>query len=382
MVDTPLIRSIRCHVVHVTSRTNWVVVVVDTDDERSGYGEATLDGTEPQVVAEVEAAADRLRDGPAHPGLRSLLPHPGAFGGLAHAAAGSAIEQALWDLLGQRLGAPVSELLGGPRAGTVRLYANVNRGLLVDRSADRFAAGARAAADAGFDAVKIAPFDGIRWEPEQERRVGRAIDAGLERVHAVRDAVGGDVDLLIDCHGRFNPRTATVVVRALESVDPYWIEAPVPERDLEGWRRVRDATSARLAGGEFLVGAEAHRRFLAATGVDVVMPDVKYCGGIGGLMGVAAIAASFGAEVAPHDPSGPVATIATGHAALAAADQLVEYAWGETPWRSALVCGREVVEGGRLHLDGAPGLGLRLDDVLVASHPYQPTPVGPDLWER
>ena len=158
---------------------------------------------------------------------------------------------------------------------------------------------------------------------------GALIDAGLARIDAVRDAVGPAVDVLIDCHGRFNPRTATVVVREMERIDPYWIEAPVSERDLEGWRRVRDSTSARLAGGEFLVGLEAHRRFIAATGVDVVMPDVKYCGGISGLVQVAAVAESFGVAVAPHDPSGPVSTAATAQAALAApTPQLVEFALG------------------------------------------------------
>jgi len=383
VTDTPLISAIRPVVVHVTTRTNWVFVVVETGDGRSGVGEATLDGHEPQVLAEVAAAAQRLVRRPAIPVQGGLRPHPGAFAGMAHNAATSAIEQALWDLLGQRLGAPVSELLGGPGEGSVRLYANVNRAILGSRAPETFAAAARDAVAAGFDAVKVAPFDGLRWEPEQERPARALIDAGLARIGAVREAVGRDVDVLIDCHGRFNPRTATVVVREMEAIDPYWIEAPVSERDLEGWRRVRDSTSARLAGGEFLVGLEAHRRFIEATGVDVVMPDVKYCGGIGGLMAVAAVADSFGTAVAPHDPSGPVSAAATGHAALAAArPQIVEFAWGETPWRSEIVGGGESVEAGHLMLTRRPGLGLSLDEAFAAAHPFEETPVGPDLWER
>jgi galactonate dehydratase len=259
----------------------------------------------------------------------------------------------------------------------------VNRAILGSRTPEAFAAAARGAVAAGFDAVKVAPFDGLRWEPEQERPARALIDAGLARIAAVRAAVGSGIDVLIDCHGRFNPRTATVVVREMEVIDPYWIEAPVSERDLEGWRRVRDSTSARLAGGEFLIGPEAHRRFIEATGADVVMPDVKYCGGIGGLTEVAAIAASFGTEVAPHDPSGPVSAAATGQAALAAAGpQIVEFAWGETSWRADLVGGGETIEGGRLVLGGRPGLGLSLDEAVAAAHPFEETPVGPDLWER
>ncbi len=383
MAQSPLIAAIRTSVVHVTTRTNWVLVLVETDDGRMGVGEATLDGHEPQVLAEVAAAARELIGQPAIPTLPALRPHPGAFGGLAHAAARSAIEQALWDLLGQRLGTPISELLGGPSSGSVRLYANVNRSTLLSRSPEAFAAAARGAVAAGFGAVKVTPFDGLRWDPEQERPARALIDAGLARIHAVRAEVGPGVDVLIDCHGRFNPRTAVVMVREMEAIDPYWIEAPVPERDLEGWRHVRDSTSARLAGGEFLVGLEAHRRFISATGVDVVMPDVKYCGGIGGLMAVTALATSFGTAVAPHDPSGPVSTAATAHAALASgADQIVEFAWGETTWRSDLVSGGETLDGGRYVLPGRPGLGVQLDETLAALHPFAETPVAPDLWER
>jgi galactonate dehydratase len=383
MARTPVIRAIRTSIVHVTARTNWVFVIVDTDDDRTGVGEATLDGHETHVLAEIAAAARVLVGTPAVPSSRALRPHPAAFGGMAHNAAISAIEQALWDLLGQRLGAPVSELLGGPSEGSVRLYANVNRAILGSRAPEAFAGAAVAAVDAGFDAVKVAPFDGLRWEPEQDRAARRLIDAGLARIHAVRDAVGPEIDVLIDCHGRFNPRAATVVVREMEKIDPYWIEAPVSERDLEGWRRVRDSTSARLAGGEFLVGLEAHRRFIEATGVDVVMPDVKYCGGIGGLAQVTALAAAFGTEVAPHNPSGPVSTAATAHAALAAATpQIVEFACGEASWRSELVGGGEVIEGGRIVLDGQSGLGVHLDEAFAAGHPFEETPVSADLWER
>ena len=383
MSRVPTISGIRTVVVNVTTRTNWVLVIVESSDDRRGIGEATLDGHEPQVLAEVAAATAGMAGQPALPTLRRLQPHPSAFAGMAHNAAGSAIEQALWDLLGQRLEAPVSELLGGPAGGTVRLYANVNRSILGSRSPAAFGTAARAAVDDGFGAVKVAPFDGLLWEPEQERPARTLIDAGLERIHAVRDAVGSDIDVLIDCHWRFNPRTAIVVIREMEAIDPYWIEAPVSERDLDGWRRIRAATDARLAGGEFLIGLEAHRRFIAASGVDVVMPDVKYCGGIRGLAGVTAVADSFGTAVAPHDPSGPVSAAATAHVALAATTpQIVEFAWGEAPWRSALVGGAEVVTAGRLVVADRPGLGIDLDEALAAEHPFVETPVGPNLWER
>ncbi len=243
----------------------------------------------------------------------------------------------------------------------------MNRSLLGDRSSEAFAGAARAAVAGGFDAVKVAPFDGVLWEPRQDRKAATLIDAGLERVHAVRAAVGPDVDVLIDCHFRFSARTASWVVSQLVEVDPYWIEAPVPERDIEGWRHVRASTDARLAGGEFLVGLEAHRRFLEATGVDVVMADVKYCGGIGTLRQVAALAESFGRELAPHNPSGPVATAASVQVAVVSPNvPVIEYGWGEVEWRADLVHGLERIEAGRLHASPGPGLGVALDPDVVA----------------
>ena len=333
------ITAIRTSVVFVTQRTNWAFVLVDADDGRTGIGEATLDGHEEQVLAEVRAATPRFVGQPAAPLANLTRPHPGAFGGLAHAAANSAIEQALWDLAGQRLAVPVSELLGGTARSSVRAYANVNRSLLADRSPAAFAMAAQESVSAGFDAVKCAPFDGLRWEPEEDRRGGALIAAGLDRLHAVREAIGPEVDLLVECHGRFNPRTAAAVLPRLAALRPYWIEAPVPERDLEGWRRVRDATDARLAGGEMLVGLAAHRLFIEASGVDVIMGDVKYCGGIATLRDVGALADAYGIQLAPHNPSGPVSTAATAHvgAAMPHVVPIMEFAWGEADWRAALV---------------------------------------------
>lgn len=379
----PAIRSISSAVVNATPRTNWVFITVETVDGLTGLGEATLDGHERQVVDEVGAFAAHLVGSPATPRNSVLRPHPAAFGGLAHAAASSAIETALWDVAGKRSGLSVAELLGGPITDGVRLYANVNRSLLSERSPAAFAMASRQAVAAGFEAVKVAPFDGVLWQPRQDRHAWQLIEAGLERVFDVRAAVGPEIDVLVDCHFRFNRHTATRVVAELEAVDPYWIEAPVPERDVEGWRHVRASTESRLAGGEFLVGVESHRRFLQDTGVDVIMADVKYCGGIDTLRQIAGLAESFGAELAPHNPSGPVATAASAQVAVSAFNTpILEFAWGEVDWRSALVCGSEVVEGGRLLLPSGRGIGVDLDATMVADHPGVPMWKRSDLWRR
>ncbi len=380
----PSITAIRPVVVNATVRTNWIFVIVETDDGRSGVGEATLDGHEAQVLAELDTAATSLVGSSPDPRSPALRPHPGAFGGLAHAAARSAIEQATWDLLGQRLDAPIVELLGGPAGGRVRAYANVNRGILDDRSPEAFAAAVEAAVADGFDAVKIAPFDGLRWQPETDRHARSLIDAGLARIAAVRAAVGPDVEVMIDCHGRFDARTAIAIIPLIDAFAPSWIEDPVPGSDLAGWRRVRDATSSRLAGGEALVGLATFRRFIEASGVDVVLADVKWCGGIAALSAIADLAEAHGIALSPHNPSGPVSTAATAHVALAMGPvvPLVEVALGEADWRVDLVGGGEAIDRGSIVVGAGPGLGLRLDEVLAARHPFRESPVSPELWER
>jgi galactonate dehydratase len=369
------IATVTSATVGATVRTNWVHVVVTDDTGGSGVGEATLDGHEPQVhafVADLEQVLrDRVLTSPAQ--LETELGLEAAPGGLAYAAALSAVEQAVWDLHGKQLGAPVWALLGGLAPPSLALYANLNRALLGDRSPAAFAALAARAVEAGFRMVKCAPFDGIVRGELEDRDVRRLVDEGIARVGAVREAIGPDVDLCVDCHYRFTGRSAPTVLDRLAAFDPYWVEAPVAEHRLEEWARVRAATHLRLAGGEMMAGLATFRRFLDATGVDVVMPDVKYVGGIGGLRTIAGLALSRGVLVAPHCPSGPVSTLASAHACAHLPNFLVlEHAFGEADWRSELVTPREEVVGGELRLGDRPGLGCELDAQVVSAHPWQP----------
>lgn len=366
------IRDLRTTVVNATPHTNWVMVHVDTEEGPSGIGEATLGGHEDLVIACVAQLAPRFAGQSAGAIEWLCTPVPGAPGGLAYAAALSAVEQALWDLLGQELGVPVHRLLGGPCRDRIRVYANINRGTQGSRSPTAFARSAEEAVTAGFTAVKCAPFDGLFRQSLEDRQGRELVEAGLARLRAVREGIGDDIDLLIECHGRFDARTAIRVINELEAYRPYWIEAPVSERDLVGWRSVRANTRARLAGAESRTGVEAHRYFLEASGADVVMPDVKYVGGIGPLKKVAALADAWGAEVSPHNPSGPVGTLSSLHATAAITNcPILEFPWGEVDWRSDLVGGAERLRGGCLLLPKGPGLGITFDTTLAAAHPRQ-----------
>jgi galactonate dehydratase len=293
----------------------------------------------------------------------------------------SGIEQALLDLEGKARGLPVWQLLGQRVRARVPLYANINRAT-TDRSPEGFATSARAALAQGLRAIKLAPFDDLRPGSTAQLDGQAQIALGIERVRAVRQAIGPAAALLVDCHSRLDEPSALHVARALEDVDLYWFEEPVSWR-LEGGAalaRVRQACGLRIATGESIFGTDTYRRLAAQAAADVFMPDVKHVGGIHACVAVGGIAAEHGLEASPHNPSGPVACAASLHAAaVMPACTLLEFAWGEVPWRSQLVRPAEAVDAGSLPVPESPGLGVELHTGLLANLPAWPDPSSPSI---
>ncbi len=291
--------------------------------------------------------------------------------GLATATAVSACEQALWDIAGKAAGLPIYRLLGGPIRSRIPLYANINRAAR-ERTPEDFARHATDAVGAGFRAVKCAPFDGIEQrrvqEPDQRERVRR----GIACVAALRDAVGPDVDVYVDCHSKFDAPTALAVARELAALGVRWFEEPVPTEDRAGLQALRPSVHAlgmELIGGELLYGVAGFLPYLTPRIFDLIMPDVKHCGGIAATMAVGNVADACGIAVAPHNPSGPVSMAASTQVAAALPRvRALEHAWGEAPWRASLLVPPERVEDGHFVLSDAPGLGIALADAVVSAH--------------
>lgn len=366
------VEQISTTIVVVNARTRWLFVHVETHEGIRGTGEATLDPPFEMGVAGVQQAASRVVDksfdSPNE--LFGELVSSELRGGLVEWAGQSAIEQALWDIVGRDLGLPVHQLFGGKRRDHVGAYANLNPGLMGDRSPAAFAAAAAAAVTGGFTAIKCAPFDGLERHPNS-RTSASLLEAGLERVQAVREAVGSEIALMVDCHQRFDARTAARSIEKLSEFAPYWIEEPVSPHSLEAWSAVRSATDARLAGGETLSGLVAFRDFISRSGVDVVMPDVKYCGGLESLRKISAVAEAEGVVVSPHGPDGPVSSLATVHVVATLPNiEMVEYAWRDSEWRSDLVSGAETLDQGRLVVPDTPGFGGEFDFDVAAAHSH------------
>ena len=329
-MDTPAIVTVTPHAQHVSGKTTWSFVRVTLADGMAGWGEATINGREADIAAEVrrQEAVLRGRAGDVAIPLPPLA--PGQLGW----AVVSAIDQALWDIAARRAGQSLAAYLGtGVLRPSVPLYANINRGIL-DRSPAGFAAAADAAADAGFSAVKIAPFDDLT--PVLAGGVGgaRLIRSGLDRIAAAHAALAGRATLMVDCHWRFTAATAEAALREAALTGITWFECPLPETaetmaDIVHLRGVANAAGVRLAGletasclADFLPWADAY---------DVVMPDVKYAGGLAETLRIAEVLGAKGVGISLHNPTGSVCHAVSLHVSAALESNLpLEIQWGES----------------------------------------------------
>ena len=355
-------------IVHVNHRGDWVFVRVHTDENLTGLGEASHSGNDSLLLVVLEQFKKRLTgENPLKIEAiwnRLRRPDSGRVGNTAL----SAIEQALWDIMGQHLGVPIRTLFGGELRKRLRLYANINRHV-IDRSPEGFARAALQAADEGFTAVKLAPFDELR-SPDHIRTGPRAAwCSGVERVRAVRDAIGEDVELAVDCHGRMEASEAILVAEALADCNLFWYEEPVPHTFTDELMRVTRAVPMPTASAESVFALEGFRPFLTQPVVDVIMPDVKHDGGLLETKRIAGAARMSRMLVSPHNPASPVSTAATAQVMSTVTNFFIlEYAWGEVDWRADLLEPAERIEDSYLILPEGIGLGHRLNHDVFERH--------------
>ncbi len=278
----------------------------------------------------------------------------------------AAFDVACWDLVGQALGEPVWRLLGGRYRERVPAYAN--GWYRTGRDPDAFAAAARQVVERGYRALKLDPFGAavVDLSPSERRRA-------LALVAAVREAVGPDVDVMIEMHGRFAPGAAAVMAAELERFAPAWLEEPVPFDSPQGLARVRAATRVPIATGERIHLLADFRPLIEGGSVDILQADLSHFGGLTGLKRLAAWAEAYELPLAPHNVCGPVGTAANVHFAAATPNVLVVEHFNDfaDPWLSEIVDEAPWVDpaDGCFRLPDRPGLGLRLDREACARHP-------------
>lgn len=353
--------------VRVSERTTWMFVHLRTNLGLAGLGECSL-GKRRELPALGEAFEAVRGRSPFDIEAYRAAARERAAGGIFEATAFSAIEQALWDLVGRAVDAPVHALTGGKLRDSLPAYANINRATR-ERTPEGFAANARAAVEDGFTAIKAAPFDGFPALDAPASEVAAAADLGVACVEAIREAVGAEIDILIDCHSFFDFELAVDVARRLQPQRLAWYEEPVAPTDVAATKAIASGIEQRMAGGEFLFGIEGFGPLCREQAVDVIMPDVKHCGGLLEGRKIAAVAELDGIAVSPHNPSGPVATAASAQLCAGLPNfEILEMQWGEAAWRGDLVDPPERFENGSIAAPDGPGLGVELNDAVAQEH--------------
>lgn len=256
-----------------------------------------------------------------------------------------------------------SSTVGGKCRSKIRLYANINRATS-ERTPRGFAQNAERAVDEGFTAVKCAPFDNVSVSDISKNSQSSAINLGVDRIRAIRKCIGPDIDLLVDCHSRFNPGLFIQTSKALDDLNLFWIEDPVPLVDLDAVAHVSQSTSMPIATGERLRTLSDFDKLLKHGSVDYILPDVKHVGGLLGLKKIATLAETTNVRITPHNPSGPVATAASVQCMASVPNfGILEYAWGEVDWRSTLVDPPETIKDGFIEIPNRQGLGITLNSL-------------------
>jgi galactonate dehydratase len=279
----------------------WLFLKLTTSDGRVGWGEPIVEGRSHTVVAAVEELLDDylLGEDPARIEDHWQTMYRGGFyrGGPVLMSAIAGIDQALWDLKGKGFGAPVHELLGGRARDRIRVYQWIGG----DRPADVGEA-AREKVDAGFSALKMnatAELESIDTPA--------SVAAAADRIAAVREAVGDEVDVGVDFHGRVAKPMARRLAAALEPYDPMFIEEPVLPEHNDALPAIRASTTIPIATGERMYSRWDFKEVLEADAVDLIQPDVSHAGGITELKKIASMAEAYDVSVAPHCPLGPIA---------------------------------------------------------------------------
>ena len=357
------IETFVCH----AYRTNWVFVKVATDAGLHGVGEATLEMRE-LTVAEACRELGRTLVGRDPFNIEAFWhdAYRDAYwrGGPVLMSALAGVEMALWDIKGKALGVPVWQLLGGQVRDRVPCYANGWFAPAV-RPAE-FAEKARLAVAQGFRGLKWDPFGSAYMNISKP-----GLREAVACVQAVVEAVGPEVDILIEGHGRFNVPTAVRIAHALEDCDLTWFEEPIPPDNPAALAEIRRRVRVPIAGGERLYSRWDFRDYLRQGCADFIQPDVSHVGGIGELRKIAAMAEAEHIPICPHNPSGPVANAATLQIAACTPNFfLLETMATDVPHRRAVSTERVRFEHGHMLIPDAPGLGIDLDFAALAAHPY------------
>jgi galactonate dehydratase len=361
-----------------TQWRNLTFLKIETDDGLVGLGEARSLNKDDALIGYLNEAVQRYVIGADPFEIERITGQMfrGDFGRAGEIAmTGIAlVEMACWDIVGKAVNQPVYRLMGG--AVRERIPAYANGWYTVERTPEEFYAAALRAVARGYRALKFDPFGSGFYElsrPEKLRSIGL--------VEAVRSAVGDEVEILIEMHGRFNPVTAIEMIRELAPFKPSWFEEPVPPENLPALKKVSEAVAplgVPIATGERIHTLYEYRELFELGAADIIQPDITHLGGLLNAKKLAAWADAYYVLVAPHNVGGPVSTAAALHLAACTPNFKIQEHFNDfcEPYVKEAARGvPEVAESGpdagTFALPQGPGLGVTLDEEVFRAHPRQ-----------
>jgi galactonate dehydratase len=363
------ITRLTTHVVGTPWR-NLTHVQVHTDEGLTGVGEARMLGHTNALLGYLSEAEHNHIAGSDPFDIEDLVRRMkyGDYGRAGEIVMSgiACVEMACWDIVGKALGQPVWRLLGGKVRDRIKAYAN--GWYTVERTPEAFHAAARKVVERGYRALKLDPFGSGRFELDRAETL-----RSIALVEAVRDAVGPDVELLIEMHGRFSPATAIRLAALLAPYHPEWIEEPCPPENPKAMAKVAAHTTLPIATGERIHVRIEFRELFELQAVDIIQPDISHIGGIAETRKLAATAETHYVLVAPHNVGGPVLTAANLHLAACTHNFKIQEHFNDFADAAIkkVAPGLPEVVDGYFALPTAPGLGVELDVDACAEFPQQ-----------
>ena len=353
----------------------YVFIEVSTDEGITGWGEIT--GTLPAANRSVCAALRHVSDliEGDDPRLIEMIwnkifrsfTYMGSRGATTNII--SAIDIALWDIRGKVLGLPISELFGGPVRDGVPIYCHPQNGSSIEEMVQHV----KAIVETGQKALKLDPFQPHHEEESNGYLTGKlsaeSENLGADRIAAIREAVGPDIEVMIDCHGRFDAPTAIRLAKALEPYNIWWFEEPVPVESTHALRQVRENVGVPICVGERLHTRWEFVPILENELADFIMPDVTWTGGISEIKKIATMAEAYYVPISPHDASGPVNVLAGAHAMASVPNHYrVETSRAKLNAYDEYIDHSLDIRGDKIYLSDRPGLGIELDRDYMRGH--------------
>jgi galactonate dehydratase len=353
-----------------TSWRNLVFIRVKTDEGLVGIGECTIQNREEGVLGYLQGAVRRhvIGSDPFNIEDLWLRMYRNDFwrDGVIATTVMSGIEIACWDIVGKAVGQPVWRVLGGRCHEKVKAYANA--WYTVERKPQEFAKRVKVVLDKGYKALKVDPFGPGGLEITRAEKV-----RSVELVAAIREAVGPDVEIFIEMHGRFSAATAIELARMLEPYHPGWIEEPCPPEDIPSLEKVAAHVNLPVATGERYFTRYGFREVLESGAPDIIQADIIHAGGILEMKKIAAMADVRSMVMAPHNSNGPVCTAASVHFDFCTTNLKVQECFDDfsETWVREAVPGCPVPRDGYFHPPEKPGLGIDINEDVLKAHPYQ-----------